>query len=183
MSLSSIADPGAAPQSPALPLADIHLPAAPSLSLSWQGYGVIVFIILVIALLVWALIRYRKKRQLQRVALAQLSTLKPTQTREIATLLKQAALSHFPRQDIAALHGLAWWHFIEQKLPVKKQANVYFSSRSEMLEQALYGQHELSEINQQRFYDDTRYWFTHALPVKRVGSLLSSRSSKGKQHD
>lgn len=59
---------------------------------------------------------YRKKRRLQRVALSELAKLKPEQTRDVAKLLKQAALSHFSRQQIAALHGLAWWNFIEQKL-------------------------------------------------------------------
>jgi hypothetical protein len=139
MSLSSTQQ---APASNILPLADIHLPQAPS----------------------WG---------------KQLAQLTPRQTSDIAQLLKQAALSHFPRERIASLHGLAWWHFVEQQLPVKKQANVHFSSRSDMLELALYGQQPLSETNQQRFYDDVRYWLSHALPVKKV---IATTSTKGHQH-
>ncbi|WP_072054293.1 DUF4381 domain-containing protein [Aliivibrio fischeri] len=177
MSLSSTAAPNAASPSAPLPLADLHLPEAPSFSLSWQGYGFIFLIIACIALLVWAFMAYRKKRRLQRVALSELAKLKPEQTRDVAKLLKQAALSHFSRQQIAALHGLAWWNFIEQKLPTKKQANVHFATRSEMLEKALYGKVPLSETNQKRFYDDVRYWLIHALPAKQ------QKAVQGAKHD
>ncbi len=165
MSLSSAQQ---APASNVLPLADIHLPAAPSWGLSLTGYGLIVCVLLLVIAGIWFIRRQRQKSILKRVALQQLSQLTPQQTSDIARLLKQAALSHFPRERIASLHGLAWWHFVEQQLPVKKQANVHFSSRSDMLEHALYGQQPLSETNQQRFYDDVRYWLSHALPAKKV---------------
>lgn len=176
MSLSSAQQ---APASNVLPLADIHLPAAPSWGLSLQGYGLVIMLLLFIAAIVWFIHRKRQQGTLKRVALQQLSQLTPQQTSDIARLLKQAALSHFPRERIASLHGLAWWHFVEQQLPVKKQANVHFSSRSDMLEQALYGQQALSETNQQRFYDDVRYWLSHALPVKKV---IATATTKGHQH-
>lgn len=176
MSLSSTQQ---APASNVLPLADIHLPPAPSWGLSLQGYGLIVVILLSIAVIIWLIHRKRQQGTLKRLALKQLAQLTPRQTSDIARLLKQAALSHFPRERIASLHGLAWWHFIEQQLPVKKQANVHFSSRSDMLELALYGQQPLSETNQQRFYDDVRYWLSYALPVKKV---ITTRSTKGHQH-
>lgn len=174
MSLSSAQQ---APASNILPLADIHLPAAPSWGLSLTGYGLIVCVLLLVIAVVWFIRRQRQKGVLQRLALQQLAQLSPQQTSDIAQLLKQAALSHFPRERIASLHGLAWWHFVEQQLPVKKQANVHFSSRAEMLELALYGQQALSETNQQRFYDDVRYWLSHALPVKKVMA-----TTKGHQH-
>ena len=176
MSLSSTQQ---APASSVLPLADIHLPAVPSWGLSLTGYGLIVCVLLLVITIVWFIRRQRQKGVLQRLALQQLSQLSPPQTGDIARLLKQAALSHYPRERIASLHGLAWWHFIEQQLPVKKQANVHFSSRSDMLELALYGQQPLSETNQQRFYDDVRYWLSHALPVKKV---IATTSTKGHQH-
>lgn len=170
MSLSSTAP-------PPLPLADLHLPTAPHFSLSWQGYGVICLMVALAALAVWAFVIYRKKRRLQRIALSELAKLKPEQTRDIAKLLKQAALSYFPRQHIASLYGLAWWNFIEQKLPIKKQARVHFATRSDMLEKALYGNIPLSETNQKRFYDDVRYWLIHALPAKQ------QKAAQGAKHD
>ncbi|OCH25964.1 DUF4381 domain-containing protein [Aliivibrio sp. 1S128] len=175
MSLSSTQQ---APANNALPLADIHLPAAPSWGLSLQGYGLLIGLLLFFVVIVWVILRKRKQGGLKRLALKQLANLAPQQTSEIARLLKQAALSHFPRERIASLHGLAWWHFVEQQLPVKKQANVHFSSRAEMLEQALYGQQPLSETNQQRFYDDVRYWLSHALPAKKV----TMATTQGHQH-
>ena len=175
MSLSSTQQ---APANNVLPLADIHLPAAPSWGLSLTGYGLIVCVLLLFIAVVWFIRRQRKKSVLKRVALKQLANLAPQQTSDIARLLKQAALSHFPRERIASLHGLAWWHFVEQQLPVKKQANVHFSSRYDMLEQALYGQQPLSETNQQRFYDDVRYWLSHALPAKKV----TMATTQGNQH-
>ncbi|WP_375320680.1 DUF4381 domain-containing protein [Aliivibrio logei] len=176
MSLSSTQQ---APASNVLPLADIHLPTAPPWGLSLTGYAAIVCVLLLVIAIVWFIRRQRQKSVLKRIALQQLSQLTPQQTSDIARLLKQAALSHFPREHIASLHGLAWWHFVEQQLPVKKQANVHFSSRAEMLDQALYGQQALSETNQQRFYDDVRYWLSHALPVKKV---IATTSTKGHQH-
>ena len=175
MSLSSAQQ---APASNVLPLADIHLPAAPSWGLSLQGYGLVIGLLLLIAVIVWVILQKQKQGALKRLALKQLANLTPQQTSDIARLLKQAALSHFPRERIASLHGLAWWHFVEQQLPVKKQANVHFSSRSDMLEQALYGQQPLSETNQQRFYDDVRYWLSHALPAKKV----TMATTQGHQH-
>jgi len=175
MSLSSAQQ---APASNILPLADIHLPAAPSWGLSLQGYGLVIGLLLLTAAIVWFILRKRKQGALKRLALKQLANLAPQQTSDIARLLKQAALSHFPRERIASLHGLAWWHFVEQQLPVKKQANVHFSSRSDMLEQALYGQQPLSETNKQRFYDDVRYWLSHALPAKKV----TMATTQGHQH-
>ncbi|MCP3699563.1 MAG: DUF4381 domain-containing protein [Aliivibrio sp.] len=175
MSLSSAQQ---APVSNVLPLADIHLPADPSWGLSLQGYGLVIGLLLLTAAIVWLILRKKKQGALKRLALKQLASLTPQQTSDIARLLKQAALSHFPRERIASLHGLAWWYFVEQQLPVKKQANVHFSSRSDMLEQALYGRQPLSETNQQRFYDDVRYWLSHALPAKKV----TMATTKGNQH-
>ncbi|WP_300180759.1 DUF4381 domain-containing protein [uncultured Aliivibrio sp.] len=175
MSLSSTQQ---APASNVLPLADIHLPTAPSWGLSLQGYTLVIALLLLVAAIVWFIHRKQKQGSLKRLALKQLANLTPQQTSDIARLLKQAALSHFPRERIASLHGLAWWHFVEQQLPVKKQANVHFSSRSDILELALYGQQPLSETNQQRFYDDTRYWLSHALPAKKV----TMATTQGNQH-
>ncbi|MGR6859021.1 DUF4381 domain-containing protein [Aliivibrio salmonicida] len=175
MSLSSTQQ---APASNVLPLADIHLPTAPSWGLSLQGYTLVIGLLLLVAAILWFIHRKQKQGSLKRLALKQLANLTPQQTSDIARLLKQAALSHYPRERIASLHGLAWWHFVEQQLPVKKQANVHFSSRSDMLELALYGQQPLSETNQQRFYDDTRYWLSHALPAKKV----TMATTQGNQH-
>ena len=105
MSLSSTQQ---APASNALPLADIHLPQAPSWGLSLMGYSLIVCMLLLVIAVVWFIRRQRQKSVLKRIALQQLSQLTPQQTCDIARLLKQAALSHFPRERIASLHGLAW---------------------------------------------------------------------------
>ncbi len=163
----------------ALALADIHLPAAPSWGLSPIGYAVVITLLLVIMVITWLIYRHYQKAALKRLALKQLSSLVPEKTDDIARLLKQAVLSYFPREQVAALHGTAWWLFIEQQLPEKKRSNVVFLANSRQLEQALYGQKPLSKSEQQRFYNDVSYWLTNALPVKKT---IQKPINKGQQH-
>lgn len=108
-------------------LRDIHLPApigwwppAPG----WWALGAALLLILCVALY-WLARRHRQRRY-RRIALRQLDALHARWRQhgdphlfveELNRLLKQAALSAFPAQRVAALHGEAWLRFLDGTLP------------------------------------------------------------------
>lgn len=110
------------PQSPMatpdLPLRDIHLPA----EIGWwplaPGWWLLLGMILLGALLLLLTIRLRQRRRLRRLALRQLEELARLPEAQLATalsrLLRQAAISHFPRHETAGLNGQAWLEFLDR---------------------------------------------------------------------
>ncbi|MBE0621055.1 MAG: DUF4381 domain-containing protein [Burkholderiales bacterium] len=106
-----------------LQLRDIHLPAAPAFWPPAPGWWLLAALLL--ALLAWltvfALRRYRIRRQRQRVlaALANLehqlaSERTPDALAHISVLLRRLALMRFPRRQVAALTGSAWLRFLDE---------------------------------------------------------------------
>ncbi len=103
---------------PNLPLRDIHLPMDigywPPAPGWWLLLGLLVFCVL--GLLLW--VRFRRRRRLRRIALRQLNQLQPLSGGELATalsrLLRQAAISHYPRHEVAGLNGPSWLEFLDR---------------------------------------------------------------------
>lgn len=121
--------PTAAPIAPAtnpttaLPLRDIHLPQPVS---SWwppaPGWWLLLALLVIVAGLVWLLLRWRKQRRWRVAALAELASIEAfyksnnnrTQLlRELSALLRRVAVMRFPRTDCAALNGTAWLRFLD----------------------------------------------------------------------
>ncbi len=111
-----------------LPLKDIHLPSTISwwpLALGW--WIVLGFIILVI--LAWWFRRYIKAwlaPSLQSIALAQLEAITvdyhlttQQKVQRISQLLRQSAMSSYPRDVVAGLAGERWLEFLDDKNPEK----------------------------------------------------------------
>jgi len=117
-----------------LPLRDIHLPDDvawfPPAPLWW------LVLLLVIALVVFAVFRFMRYRRLQqqRVTLAQRQQIIRDEIHAIgqqfnqsnnaaatcsavSQLLRRVCLMHFPREDFAALHGEAWLAYLRQQQP------------------------------------------------------------------
>lgn len=78
---------------------------------------------LLVVLFVWVLWRVRKRRRAKRYrieAVAQLRALRreradpDKQVAQILVLLKRTALGAYPRIDVAALQGAAWWRFLDE---------------------------------------------------------------------
>lgn len=103
---------------PALPLRDIHLPAAVGWWPPAPGWWLLLGLLLILGLALLALRRFRRRRRLRRLALRQLSALEQLPGRELATrlsrLLRQAAISHYPRHEAAGLSGAAWLAFLDR---------------------------------------------------------------------
>jgi len=101
-----------------LPLRDIHLPA----DIGWwplaPGWWLLLAMTLLLALGLGLLVRFRRRRRLRRLALAQLGNLQTLEGNQLAAalsrLLRQAALAHFPRHQVAGLTGAAWLQFLDR---------------------------------------------------------------------
>ena len=107
------------PQPPAnWPLRDIHLPT----DIGWwplaPGWWLLLGLILLVALLILLLVRFRQRRRLRRLALRQLEQLAQLPEDQLliplSRLLRQAAISHFPRHETASLNGQTWLEFLDR---------------------------------------------------------------------
>ncbi|MCL9773829.1 DUF4381 domain-containing protein [Vibrio methylphosphonaticus] len=118
-----------------LELSSLTLPAAPSwwpLGPGWWISGLVLAFIIV-----GALFCYRRNKQKTRAKRAALNlfkierdTLTPSSAIEV---VRQAALSYYPRQDIAKLNGQSWYQFLDSQLA----ESLFFPNQTQW-NQALY---------------------------------------------
>ncbi|ALC14943.1 hypothetical protein DSOUD_0143 [Desulfuromonas soudanensis] len=102
----------------ALPLRDIHLPAA----IGWwppaPGWWLLLGLGVLLLAGVWLLRRRHRHTRNRRLALAELEELAqgPTegQAAALSRLLRRAALCYFPPADCAGLCGEAWLEFLDR---------------------------------------------------------------------
>ena len=137
--------------------------------LAWGWWAVIVIAITLIAL-VFFIVKRRKNNQLpKQEALSYFSNrqssnrLSPSEAQRI---LRQAALSYFPREKVAGLAGNDWLKFLDAQL--KKPL---FVAKQSQWQQALYQDAALMNDDQkkaqQQLVNDCETWLRKALPPKR----------------
>ncbi len=118
---------------PALQLRDIHLPPAPSLWPPAPGWWLLAALLLGLA--AWAavvFIRRRRVRLQRRRLVATLGDLtarlererSPDTLMQIGLLLRQLALTKFPRERVAGLSGTAWLRFLDESLGSERTAGL-----------------------------------------------------------
>lgn len=119
-----------------LPLRDIHLPEAVSGWPPAMGWWLLLALLILLPVIVWAIRKFMARQQLRKQALAELNTVeaefKQHQNsqqllRDISILLRRICISHFPRHDVAGLHGEAWANFLNS------QANSFDANISQAL--------------------------------------------------
>ena len=104
-------------------LRDIHLPGEPGIWPLAPGWWILIAVLLV--LLIWLLVkllkRARQKRYQQKIldqySVLEQSLLKHPDNQSIAainTFLRQLAVNHYPRTDIASLTGNNWLAFLDK---------------------------------------------------------------------
>lgn len=107
---------------PQLQLKDIHLPDAVSWWPPATGYWLLLLLMTIIVLLVFFLRRLKSKQRLRKEALAELNRIKAQYKQDlddkklvtdIATLLRRAAISSYPRTDCASLTGPDWLNWLD----------------------------------------------------------------------
>lgn len=165
---------------PTLPLADIVLPPPPSQWLfAWGWWILAILLLLVIGILVWRVRHYRLKHKAQKAALALLSQYRTDGTlSDINTVLRQAALSYFPRERVASLTGHAWLAFLDQQYTTPTKAG--FINNEAIWLRGLFAMDKLTPEEYQQCYRLAETWLKHALPpsLNKPYAGVSSRKKK-----
>ncbi|MCF6266469.1 MAG: DUF4381 domain-containing protein [Desulfuromusa sp.] len=101
-----------------LPLRDIHLPDPVGWWPLAPGWWALCGLLILLLVFLWGGRRFWQRRRLRHLALKKLEELSALPDAELVTalsrLLRQTAISHFPRQDCAGLSGQAWLDFLNQ---------------------------------------------------------------------
>lgn len=144
-----------------LPLADLHLPDAPTF---WPpSWGWWLCLIVVISLLV-IVMRWQQRKsaqnQARREALSQLKGLNsPAQFEQLNLLLRQVAMTYHPRQTVAGLTGEQWLSYLDQQLPEKLRG---FMTLSSEWQHGLFSPQPLTQDQFNACYQQTKVWITKA---------------------
>jgi len=101
-------------------LRDIHMPDGISAWPPGPGYIALLAMLIIALLGVTKYLFLKRKKTLLRIALAALDKLeaqsqslsRAEQAAQITTILKRVALAYHPRTEVAALHGEAWFQFL-----------------------------------------------------------------------
>ncbi len=110
-----------------LPLRDIHLPPPVSWWPPAPGWwGLLAIAVALVALSLW--LRHRLRRStVRRTALRELAALErdpalsPSERlQRLSTLLRRAALSIYPRDEVAGLTGDDWLHFLDRAMDTRQ---------------------------------------------------------------
>lgn len=145
-----------------LSLQSIQLPEPPSFwPLAWGWWSLIatVCIALMVTITLW---KWHKKRmRAKKAALALLNleknTISPSGAMEI---VRQAALSYYPRSRVAHLSGEEWLRFLDSQL-----TNNSFATNQADWIVALYQKN--SEFDRDKMINQCEHWLANALPPKR----------------
>jgi len=108
-----------------LPLKDIHLPDAVSWWPPALGYWLLLLLIILIFSTVFIIFEIRQRSRIKKTALTEFKKIKQsyqqnpddkTLVNALATLLRRAAISSYPRTDCASLTGKAWLSWLDKQL-------------------------------------------------------------------
>lgn len=143
-------------ETPPLPLESLRLPLEPSAwPLAWGWWLLIFTTVGLVFALIYALYRREQKLRAKTQALRQFSS--STSVMEAHNLLRQAAMSYFPRQHIASLTGKSWYQFLDQQLNQPT-----FVTKQARWDTALYQSGEEDPA----LIADAKQWIVQALPPK-----------------
>ncbi|WP_394246276.1 DUF4381 domain-containing protein [Vibrio profundi] len=151
-------------QSPVLDLSPSLLPDAPSWWPIQWGWWSLLGLVLAMMLIIAFYLRHRKKKMASKKAALKLFTL-PTQSLTPSgalEVLRQAALSYYPRERVAQLTGSEWYEFLDSQV-----TKPIFAHNQQTWQQALYSEQEHTQAED--LVKDCERWITEALPPKRGG--------------
>ncbi|WP_122055210.1 DUF4381 domain-containing protein [Vibrio sp. Evd11] len=153
-----------------LDLSPIITPSAPSWwPLAWGWWLIIITAIVLIAIVFFIVKRRQKNQYAKNEALACFRNSQPSNTLSPSAaqdIVRQAALSYFPREKVAGLSGDDWLAFLDAQL-----AKPLFAAKQSQWQQALYQDTALMSDEQkkaqQQLVNDCEIWLRKALPPKR----------------
>lgn len=155
-----------------LPLRDIHLPNGVSAWPPAPGWWLLLVILVMIAILIWALREQRRRQALRKRALAELRGIEQAFARhgdaqrlagDCSVLLRRVAISRFPRHEVAGLTGQAWLAFLNQS----SQTQPFADTLDQALLQAPYQAQTEAEIHPQTLLAACRQWLQQLPPGGR----------------
>ncbi|QUJ69344.1 DUF4381 domain-containing protein (plasmid) [Photobacterium sp. GJ3] len=131
-----------------IPLADLHLPSPPDVwPLAWGWWSAALIVILLLGLAYLLRQFYRKHhahRTIRKLAFKHIHAAQSVT--ELNTILRQTALTYFPREKVAGLSGTDWLTFLDHQLPEQHRG---FQAMSECWQQALYSHHQTDQTLEQ----------------------------------
>lgn len=154
-----------------LPLKGLHLPDAPSwfpLTAAW--WLSLAGIIVLLGLGTW-LLRRHQQRVLPRNTALKLVKIQ-TSPSAAMEVLRQVSFSYFSREQLASLHGEAWYQFLDRQLGDER-----FVPRIADWQAVLY--RPQSEQDVSSYIADCEYWIRHALPPKSRPVKMEAANEQG----
>ncbi|CZF84686.1 DUF4381 domain-containing protein [Grimontia marina] len=152
---------------PALPLADIHLQQAPGIwPLAWGWWLVIAAVFIALLLVVYWLRMRNYRLAARKEALAALNEVRSVS--DINALLKRAALSYYPREQVAGLTGERWLVFLDNQLPLPEQG---FVAESELWQKGTFSNVPCGESDLVRAKSLATRWLKTAIPANTPSAL------------
>ncbi|GAD77073.1 hypothetical protein VAZ01S_060_00230 [Vibrio azureus NBRC 104587] len=151
---------------PSLDLAPIIVPESVNwFPLAW-GWWVVISGVVFLFIIISLFIKSRAKRlQAKKTALRLLTDPDVSHTPSSALqVLRQVTFSYFPREEVAALTGSAWYQFLDSHSKDSR-----FVDKQQQWQAALY-QNSQTEQDQE-LIDDCIFWVKHALPVKKKAKI------------
>ncbi|MEZ9514202.1 DUF4381 domain-containing protein [Vibrio splendidus] len=153
-----------------LDLSPVIAPDAPTWwPLAWGWWAVIIAGIVLIALVFFIIKRRQKNQRAKNEALTCFRNSQPSNALSPSAaqdIVRQAALSYFPRDKVAGLSGDDWLTFLDAQL-----AKPLFVAKQSQWQQALYQDSALMNDEQkkaqQQLVNDCETWLRKALPPKR----------------
>jgi len=165
---------------PLAQLQDIQLPDKIHnypIAIGWWLLAAICIIILLVV--TFKILQYKKLRRAQKQALTTLNSIEknaePTEISEYVTILKWAASSYFPRENIAHLYGAGFNTFLLNTLPIKHKNHFQTLAGDSM--QNMY-QKKSAVTEKTQFHQACVYWLKHALPPKNLAKASKASLSE-----
>lgn len=163
----------ASTQTQPIPLKPLHLPTEPGIwPLPWGYWAILAVSIVTVLLLIWLTRSYKRKARAKKAALKLIESHNGSTPSSALEIIRQAALSYFPREDIAKLSGDQWLAFLDSQLD-----NPRFKANSHRWQQALYrkptniqttnGDNTDGAHADRELINDCLHWVQYALPPKR----------------
>ncbi|MGX9416391.1 DUF4381 domain-containing protein [Vibrio sp. RC27] len=148
-----------------LQLNPLHLPPSPSWwPIAWGWLSLIGSAIVALLLLIFLFRMRQKKLAPKKAALRIFSKSKETMTAsEAMEIVRQAALSYFPRDEMAKLTGHDWYAFLDSYV-----STPLFTQNETLWQKALYQKAPNGDVNQ--LVDDCQDWVRRALPPAKRSS-------------
>ena len=151
---------------PKLDLSPVITPDAPHWwPIAWGWWCVVIAVLLLIIVGVKLYQKRAQSRAIQKIALHKLTEHADLSPAQAQAVLRQAAISYFPREAVASLQGEHWYQFLDAQLKAPR-----FVDHSEAWQQSLYQSagKPLDTPTRDMLIEDCIYWVRHALPPKRA---------------